>query len=392
MLISLSIIILAGLILGAFFKMIKLPSLIGLLLAGIIIGPSMLNLISSEILLVSKDLRQIALIIILMRAGLSLNIEDLKQIGRPALWLSFAPAVLEISAVAFLAPLIFNISLIDALMMGAVLAAVSPAIIVPGMMKLMDKGYGKEKKIPQLILASASVDDVIVIVLFTVFLKMAQGEGFEFSRIAFIPVTIILGVLLGFMVGYLLVIFFKRVHMRDTLKMMIIFSISFIFVYIETAWTFIPISGLLAVMTLGVTILHRYEILAKRLMSKFSKSWVIAELILFILVGAAVDISMIGTAGYQSILLIVAALLIRLGGVQLCLIKTNLNLKERIFTSISFIPKATVQAAIGTIPLQLGLASGNLILSVAVIAVLLTAPIGAMGIDYFHPKLLVKSQ
>lgn len=389
MLFSLSLILIIGFSLSGILNRIKIPGLIGMIFTGVLLGPHMLDLISPEILGISADLREIALIVILVRAGLSIDMSDLRKAGRPALLMCFVPATFEIAAVTYLAPLLLGVSYIEAAIMGCVLAAVSPAVIVPRMIHLMETGYGKKSRIPQIIMAGASVDDIYVIVLFTAFLGMYRGEGFSASTLVSVPVSILSGVIMGAVTGIILVSIFKRIHMRDTVKVLIILSIAFMFVSIEDFLKpFFPVSGLLAVMSLGCSILRSYEILAKRLMGKFSKIWVGAEILLFVLVGAQVDISYLAGAGISSVLLILAALSLRIIGVSLSLAGTNLSLKERLFCSIAYIPKATVQAAIGAVPLSAGVGAGNTILTVAVLAIIISAPVGAIGIDRTYKKLL----
>ena len=389
MLFSLSLILIIGFSLSGILNRIKIPGLIGMIFTGVLLGPHMLDLISPDILGISADLREIALIVILVRAGLSIDISDLRKAGRPALLMCFVPATFEIAAVTYLAPLLLGVSYIEAAIMGCVLAAVSPAVIVPRMIHLMETGYGKKSRIPQIIMAGASVDDIYVIVLFTAFLGMYRGEGFSASTLVSVPVSILSGVIMGAVTGIILVSIFKNIHMRDTVKVLIILSIAFMFVSIEDFLNpFFPVSGLLAVMSLGCSILRSYEILAKRLMGKFSKIWVGAEILLFVLVGAQVDISYLAGAGISSVLLILAALSLRIIGVSLSLAGTSLSLKERLFCSIAYIPKATVQAAIGAVPLSAGVGAGNTILTVAVLAIIISAPVGAIGIDRTYKKLL----
>lgn len=389
MLFSITLIILIGLLLSYLFQKLKLPGILGMLITGIILGPYMLNAISPKILDISSELRKIALIIILTRAGLSLNIEDLKKVGRPAVLMCFIPATFEIIAIVILGPKFLGISYIEAAIMGAVLAAVSPAVIVPRMLKLMDGGYGKKNNIPQLIMAGASVDDIFVIVLFTSFLNMYKGESFNLASLLSVPVSIVLGTLLGIISALILINLFKKFHIRDTIKVLIILSVAFAFVSLEDAISsYISISGLIGVMALGATILQKYNVLAKRISLKFNKLWVGAEIFLFVLVGATVNIHYIGKTGILAVLLIFCALIFRLMGVFICLIKTSLSNKEKLFCAISYTPKATVQAAIGSIPLASGVASGELILTVAVLAIIITAPLGAISIDYTYEKLL----
>ncbi len=389
MLFSIALIILCSLVLSGIMQKLKLPGLIGMLFTGIVLGPYVLNLIAPQVLGISADLRQLALIVILTRAGLALDINDLKKVGRPAILMCFIPATFEIVATTIFAPMFFDISYLEAAMMGAVLGAVSPAVIVPKMLKLMESGYGKSKSIPQLILAGASVDDIYVIVLFTSFLGMYNGNSFDVMSVVKIPISIVIGLLVGVLVGIILVEMFKKIHMRDTVKILIVLSIAFVLVSLENAIKdYVPMSGLLAVMALGATILKQYNVLAKRLSVKFSKIWVAAELILFVLVGATVDINYAAKAGVIAVVLIFIALFIRICGVFVCLLKTNLSAKERLFCAIAYLPKATVQAAIGGIPLGAGVGAGNIILTIAVLAILITAPLGAIGIEATYKKLL----
>ncbi|EML6502350.1 cation:proton antiporter [Clostridioides difficile] len=389
MLTSLALIFLLGMASGGIFKRIKLPSLLGMLLTGIILGPYVLNLIDNSILDISSDLRKIALIIILTRAGLSLDINDLKKVGRPAVLMCFIPATFEIIGMIVLAPKLLGVSILEAAVMGAVVGAVSPAIIVPKMLKLMEEGYGTEKSIPQMLLAGTSIDDIFVIVMFTVFTGLAQGNSISAINFLQIPVSIILGVIAGAVIGLCLAVFFKKVHMRDSAKGVLLLSISFLMISLETALEgIVPFSGLLAVMSIGIFLQIKYRVVARRLSIKYSKLWVGAEILLFVLVGATVDISYSFKAGIGAVILIFGVLLFRMVGVFFCLIKTNLTIKERLFCMIGYIPKATVQAAIGGVPLAMGMASGQLILTLAVLAILITAPLGAFGIDVTYKKLL----
>ncbi|AKP41708.1 TPA: cation:proton antiporter [Clostridioides difficile] len=389
MLTSLALIFLLGMASGGIFKRIKLPNLLGMLLTGIILGPYVLNLIDNSILDISSDLRKIALIIILTRAGLSLDINDLKKVGRPAVLMCFIPATFEIIGMIVLAPKLLGVSILEAAVMGAVVGAVSPAIIVPKMLKLMEEGYGTEKSIPQMLLAGTSIDDIFVIVMFTVFTGLAQGNSISAISFLQIPVSIILGVIAGAVIGICLAVFFKKVHMRDSAKGVLLLSISFLMISLETALEgIVPFSGLLAVMSIGIFLQIKYRVVARRLSIKYSKLWVGAEILLFVLVGATVDISYAFKAGIGAVILIFGVLLFRMVGVFFCLIKTNLTIKERLFCMIGYIPKATVQAAIGGVPLAMGMASGQLILTLAVLAILITAPLGAFGIDVTYKKLL----
>ncbi|HBL85141.1 MAG: potassium transporter [Clostridiales bacterium GWF2_38_85] len=389
MLISFAVILILGFTLSGIFQKLRLPGLLGMLLTGIILGPYALNLIDSSILSISADLREIALIVILVRAGLSLDIKDLKKVGRPAILLCFIPATLEIVGVVLLAPPFLGVSVIEAAIMGAMLAAVSPAVIVPKMLTLMEKGYGKKKSIPQMIMAGASADDIYAIVLFTSFISIDRGGSFDALSMLKIPVSILTGLFVGIGFGFFLVQVFKRIHMRDTIKILLILGISFLFVgFEEYVSAVVPFSGLLAVMALGGTVLKMREVVAKRTQGKFSKIWVAAELILFVLVGAAVDINAAYKAGVAAVLLIFGALLFRAVGVVISLIKTGLSFKEVLFCNIGYLPKATVQAAVGAIPLAMGVAAGNTILSVAVVSIIVTAPLGAILIDTTYKKCL----
>lgn len=392
MLLSLAFVFLCGMALGKIFEKLKLPSLLGMLITGIILGPYVLNLLDSTILNISTELRQIALIIILTRAGLNLDIKDLKEVGRPAILMCFVPACFEIIGMLIFAPMLLGISLLDAAIMGTVVAAVSPAVIVPRMIKLMENGYGRDKSIPQIIMAGASVDDVFVIVLFTAFTGLAQGGTITPMSFMTIPTSIVLGLAGGIVIGLLLSVFFSKVHMRDSSKVIIILSISCLLVTLEHSLNgTIGFSGLLAVMALGATLQQRKYELSKRLSSKFSKLWVGAEVLLFVLVGATVNISYALKAGLMSIVLILCVLVFRMSGVFVCFIKTKLNKKERIFSALAYIPKATVQAAIGGLPLSMGLACGDIVLTVAVMSILITAPLGAAFVDSTYKMLLSRS-
>ena len=362
MLLSLALIFLCGLALGGIFRKLHLPQLLGMLLTGILLGPYVLNLLDSSILGISADLRQIALIIILTRAGLNLDLEDLKKVGRPAALLCFVPAAFEIAGMLLLAPRLLGISLLEAAVMGTVVAAVSPAVVVPGMLKLMEEGYGTKKSIPQMIMAGASVDDVFVIVLFTSFTGLAGGGGISAWDFVRIPVSILLGLAGGILCGILLAVFFRKVHMRDSVKVIIILSLSFLLVTLEHVLTgIVGFSGLLAVMSMGIALQKGRKEAAVRLSAKYSKLWVAAELLLFVLVGAAVDIPYAFKAGAAAAAVILGVLVFRMLGVLICLLGTELNRKEKLFCMFAYMPKATVQAAIGSVPLAMGLACGNIV-------------------------------
>ena len=391
MLTSIAIILLLGLVVGWLFSKLKLPSLLGMIIVGIVLSPHCLNMVDNSIIAISGDLRQIALVIILTRAGLSLNLFDLKKVGRPAVLMCFVPACIEMIGTIIVAPILLRVSVLEAAIIGSVIAAVSPAVIVPRMIKLIDEGYGKEKSIPQLILAGASVDDVFVIVVFTALTTLASTGEISVASFMEIPISIFLGVLLGGFVGLVLVLFFKQYHMRDSVKVLIILSVSFLLLELQNRLEgIVSVSGLLAIMSMGIVIKQKYDVLAKRLSVKYNKLWLGAEIFLFVLVGIAVDINYASKAGIVGIILVIAALIFRIVGVSLSLMKTELNRKERLFCAIAYTPKATVQAAIGTIPMAMGLACGEIVLTVAVVSILLTAPFGAICVDNLYKKLLSK--
>lgn len=389
MLLSISLILILGMFMGWICQKIKLPSLLGMLITGIVLGPYVLNLLDDSILGISAELRKIALIIILTRAGLGLDLSGLKKIGRPAVLMCFVPASFELIGMILLAPKLMGLTVLEAAIMGAVLAAVSPAVVVPRMVKLMDEGYGVNEGIPQLILAGASVDDVYVIVLFSTFVGMMQGEGASILKFVNIPISIFLGIAIGLLIGVLLAYFFKKMHIRDTSKVLIILSISFLLVVMEDKLsTPITFSALIAIMFIGIGLQKKRETVAKRLSVKYGKLWVAAEVFLFVLVGATVNIGYLGKVGVKALIVIIGALVFRMFGVFVCLLGTSLKRKERLFTMLAYIPKATVQAAIGGIPLALGFTCGDLVLTVAVLAIVLTAPLGAFAIDLSYKKLL----
>ena len=389
MLLSISLILILGMFMGWICQKIKLPSLLGMLITGIVLGPYVLNVLDDSILGISAELRKIALIIILTRAGLGLDLSGLKKIGRPAVLMCFVPASFELIGMILLAPKLMGLTVLEAAIMGAVLAAVSPAVVVPRMVKLMDEGYGVNEGIPQLILAGASVDDVYVIVLFSTFVGMMQGEGASILKFVNIPISIFLGIAIGLLIGVLLAYFFKKMHIRDTSKVLIILSISFLLVVMEDKLsTPITFSALIAIMFIGIGLQKKRETVAKRLSVKYGKLWVAAEVFLFVLVGATVNIGYLGKVGVKALIVIIGALVFRMFGVFVCLLGTSLKRKERLFTMLAYTPKATVQAAIGGIPLALGFTCGDLVLTVAVLAIVLTAPLGAFAIDLSYKKLL----
>lgn len=392
MLTSLGLVLLLGMALGALAKRLGLPSLVGMLIAGMILGPYALDLLSDSLLNISADLRQLALIIILTRAGLSLDVAALKKVGRPAVLMCFVPACFEIAGMVVLAPRLLGVSTLDAAIMGAVVGAVSPAVIVPRMIRLSEEGWGVDRGIPQLILAGASVDDVFVIVMFTAFTGLATGgQGLTVGTVAGVPLSILTGVAAGLLLGWLLAQWFRRVHMRDSVKVVILLSLAFLLVAAEDALEGVfPFSGLLAVMAAGVGIQRWRGVVAQRLSLKFSKLWVAAEVALFVLVGAAVDLRYALSAGVMAVLAVLGALCFRALGVLVCVSGAHFSGKEKLFCVLGYLPKATVQAAIGGVPLAMGLGCGQIVLTVAVIAILVTAPLGALAIDRSYPKLLTQ--
>lgn len=397
MLASLSLIFLVGLAMGAICQKLKMPRIIGMLVTGIVLGPYVLDFLDPSILSISSELRKLTLIIILLKAGLSLDLKDLKKAGRPAILMSFVPATCEIAGYILFAPLLLGINRIEAAVMGAVLGAVSPAVVIPRMVMLMEEKYGTKKAIPQMIMAGASCDDIFVIVLFTTFLSMAQGGSADIIDFVNIPVSIVLGILLGAVTGYGLYLFFETSYahkhcVRNSTKVIIVLGFSMLLVSVE-GWLEgkVSVSGLLAVVSMACVIkIKSTAFVSKRLSEKFGKLWIAAEVVLFVLVGAAVDIRYTLSAGIAAVFMIFIALIFRTAGVLICTIKTKLNMKERIFCVIAYLPKATVQAAIGSVPLAAGLACGKIILSVAVLAIIITAPLGALGIDNTYKKLLEK--
>jgi NhaP-type Na+/H+ or K+/H+ antiporter len=399
MLTSLAFIFLVGLAMAAICQRLKLPRIIGMLVTGIVLGPYVLDLLDPSILAISAELRQMALIIILLKAGLSLNLADLKKVGRPAILMSCVPASFEILGFILFAPLVLGITRTEAAVMGSVLAAVSPAVVVPRMVQLMESKYGTGKSIPQLIMAGASCDDIFVIVLFSTFVGMAQGGSANLMDLASIPVSIVLGILLGAIAGFILSLFFETAYahkhyVRNSMKVIVVLGTAFLLMAIET-WLegIVSLSGLLAVMSMACVIkLKSTPSVSFRLSEKFGKLWLAAEVILFVLVGAAVNIRYTLDAGIAAVGMILIALAFRCVGVSLCMLKTPLNKKERLFCVIAYLPKATVQAAIGSVPLAMGLPCGQIVLSVAVLAILITAPLGAIGMDATYKRLLTREE
>ena len=395
MLTSLALVFLVGLSMAAICQKIKLPRIIGMLITGIILGPFVLDLFDQSILGISADLRKMALVIILIKAGLSLNLKDLKKVGRPALLLSFLPATFELTAFLLFGPKVLGITVLESAVMGAVLAAVSPAVVVPRMVFLIDENCGTEKSIPQMILAGASLDDVFVIVLFTTFLGMAQGESVNMLSFVNIPISILMGVAIGAVCGIVLAWIFETAYahqhmIRNSIKVIIVLGTAFLLLAVEE-WLsrVVAVSGLLAVMSMALVLAMRSaQSVTTRLQQKFGKLWLAAEVILFVLVGAAVDIRYTLKGGLPAVTMIMIGLLFRSVGVWISVLGTKLNMKERLFCVIAYLPKATVQAAIGSVPLTMGLPCGNIVLSVAVLAILITAPLGAIGMDMSYKKLL----
>lgn len=388
MLTSLALIFVLGIISGTIAETLRLPKLIGMIFAGILIGPHLMNFISTDIMNISSELRRFALVIILTRAGLSLDIKDLKRVGRPAVLMCFVPAAFEITATTIIAPLLFDISYIDAALLGVVLGAVSPAVVVPRMIKIMEEGYGKDKCIPQLVLTGASADDVFVIVLFTALIAFHKGENISATTFIQIPISIIFGIILGIIIGFILNRVYSYIKISTTLRLLIMLSVSFCMLELENH---INISGLIGIMSMGMSFFKLNNNAAEELSDKYNNLWIAGELILFVLVGAEVEIEYVLNAGIFAVLLVVLALIFRMIGVFFCLLKTNLNNKEKLFCMLSYTPKATVQAAIGAIPLAAGINCGKLVLTIAVLAIIITAPFGAICIDNTYKKLLLKS-
>lgn len=393
MLWSLALVFLGGLLAGEVFRRLRLPPLLGMLLVGIAFGPYALGLLDDSLLAISADLRKIALIIILTRAGLSLDIGDLRKVGRSAVLLCFVPATFEIVGTVILAPRLLGVSVLEAAIIGSVIAAVSPAVVVPRMLRLMDEGYGAKQGIPQMILAGASVDDVYVIVLFSSFTSLASGGTLSPLDFVRIPTSLVLGIAAGVLCGLALAWWFSHVHMRDSIKVVVFLALSFVLVTIEDHCTgIIGFSGLLAVMSMGIMLGQRIPVVSKRLSAKYDRLWVGAELLLFVLVGAMVNVAYVAYAGVAAILLILGAMVFRMAGVFASVLGTKLNGKERAFCMLAYTPKATVQAAIGGVPLAMGLACGETVLTVAVLAILITAPFGAIAIDCTYKKWLQRAK
>jgi NhaP-type Na+/H+ or K+/H+ antiporter len=390
-LLSLGIILLSGFLVGLLFEKMKLPKIVGMIIIGIFLGPSLLNIIDDSIINISAMLRQIALVIILTRSGLSLNLKKLKEIGRPAILMCFVPATFEIVGVLILAPLLLGVSIVEALLIGSVLAAVSPAVVVPRMIKLKEEGYGENKSIPELIMAGSSADDIYVIVLFYAFLGLVDSGKLNALSFVNIPVSIILGILLGIGVGLLLSYIYKKINMNIIIKILLLISTSFLLIGLEEFVSdYISFSSLLGIITIGMVILLKNKEVAVDMEKGYHKLWTFFEILLFVLVGISVDINYAISAGFMPIVVLFSALVFRMAGVFVSLLFTNLKMKERLFSMISYLPKATVQASIGGIALAQGLAVGSLVLTIAVLSILITAPLGAILMDLSYKKLLVQ--
>ncbi|EEI82067.1 cation:proton antiporter, partial [Anaerococcus tetradius] len=392
MLVNLAIIMLTGLMGGKIFSKIKIAPLLGMLLAGILISPNLLGLVRGDISNLSKDLRQIALVVILTRAGLSLSFERLREVGISAVLMTFLPASFEIVAITFLANKIFNLPYLDSAILGAVLGAVSPAIVVPRMLKLIKEGYGEEKKIAEIILAGSSIDDVYTIVFFTVFINLKLGGEFSIGSFLNIPISIITGILFGILMGYLLDIFYSKIKLNKIYQAIVLMGVSFLILGLETyAKNLFAFSGLVAIIAMAMTIKKLNEQVTECMLEVYGSLWELFEILLFVLVGITVDLSIIGKEIFPALILITGGLIIRMFGVYFALLPSNLNKKEKIFSGFAYLPKATVQAAIGPVALSYGIGSGKLILAISVIAILYTAPLGAILTDKTYKKLLVRN-
>jgi NhaP-type Na+/H+ or K+/H+ antiporter len=387
---SLGIIVILGMGMNYLFTKLKLPGLLGMLILGIILGPHSLNLLDKDLMVVSADFRKIALIIILLRAGLGISREALNKVGKTATLMGCIPGIVEGFAIAFVSTKILGFSFIEGGILGFIVAAVSPAVVVPSMLVLNEYKLGSEKSIPTLILAGASLDDIFAITIFSTFLGLYSGSHINIGiELLNIPVSIVLGIVIGIISGLVLVKLFKSHNIRDTKKVLIILGVAISLTALETALkSKIEIAGLLGVMTIGFIIIEKLPAVAKRLASKFNKIWVLAEILLFVLVGAQVNVSVALQSGISGLIIILMGLIARCIGVMIATTGSGLNTKEKLFCAIAYVPKATVQAAIGSVPLAFGVASGEVILAIAVLAILVTAPMGAIGIKLSAPKLL----
>lgn len=392
MLLSLGLILTLGFIGGYLFSKIKIPGLVAMIIVGLIIGPYFLNLIDASILNISAEMRQIALIIILTRSGLNLDLASLKKIGRPAILMSFIPATLEIIGITIAAHLLLGLSIFEALLLGTVIAAVSPAVVSPRMINLIEKGYGGENEVPKLVLAGSSLDDIYVIVLFYAFLGLTKTNSFNAVTMLSIPLSIVLGIALGIVGGLLISLIFKKSNFLNAVNVLIVLMTSFLFVGLENILkAYVPISALLGIIVLAMTILLMNKKKAEALSKGYKVLWLVFEIILFVLVGATLDLSYAFNNIGPALLVLLIGLIFRAAGVLLSIMFTRFTSKEKVFIVLAYLPKATVQASIGGIALSMGLASGAIILTVSIISIFVTAPLGAFLIEYFGPKLLKKA-
>jgi NhaP-type Na+/H+ or K+/H+ antiporter len=391
---SLAFIVLVGLLADALFRRLRMPGLVGMLIVGVLVGPYMLDILRPDMMAVSGDFRKIALIVILLRAGLELRRDTLHKVGSYAISMSAIPAIFEISAVTLLAPGLLGLSWLESAILGSILGAVSPAVVVPLMIDFMERGKGAEKGIPTLILGASAIDDVFVIVIFTVLLGMYGGGPANWIwKIASIPISIVLGILAGLLIGYFLYRLFSRYDFKPPRRTIILMGVAIVLTWLEDALhAIVPISALLGVMAIGFMLLEKQEAVAHIISSKLKRLWVFAELLLFVLVGAQVNIKVAWEAGLSGGLLILAGLAARSIGTWASLMGSGLDAREKLFAVVSYIPKATVQAAIGAIPLAAGLPGGEIILAVAVLSILLTAPTGAIGIKFLGERILADSK
>lgn len=387
---SLAIIILLGLVVNTVFERLEMPGLLGMLILGVIIGPHALNWIDPDLIKISDDLRKIALIVILLRAGLGISRESLKKVGSTAIKLSCIPGLMEGFTIAIISTVVLDFSFIQGGILGFIIAAVSPAVVVPHMLNYIEQGIGTKKGVPTLLLAGSSIDDVFAITIFATFLGLYSGAHVNIGiKILSVPISIILGIVIGLTLGLIMVSIFKRNHIRDTKKVLLIIGIAILLTALEKVLERkVEIAGLLGVMTIGFMILEKMPNVGKRLAIKFNKIWVFAEILLFVMVGSQVDISVALDSGLDGLTIIFIGLIARSLGVIFSTLGTNLSWRERLFCIISYTPKATVQAAIGSVPLSLGVKSGDVILAVAVLSILITAPLGAIGIRASAHKLL----
>lgn len=394
MALSLAFIVLIGLLADSLFRRMRLPGLVGMLIVGVLVGPHALNILRPDMMAVSGDFRKIALIVILLRAGLELRRDTLHRVGPYALSMSAIPALFEIAAITLLAPGLLGLSWLEAAILGSILGAVSPAVVVPLMIGFMERGKGAEKGIPTLILGASAIDDVFVIVIFTVLLGMSGGGPINWTgQILSIPVSIVLGILSGLIIGYLLYRLYDRYDFKPPRRTIILMGVAIVLTWLEEVLHgIVPVSALIGVMAIGFMLLEKQEAIAHIISSKLKRLWVFAELLLFVLVGAQVNVEVAWKAGLAGAILILAGLAARSVGTWISLAGSGLDPREKIFAVVSYIPKATVQAAIGAIPLATGLPGGEIILAVAVLSILLTAPTGAIGIKILGERILAESK